>query len=98
LPVKESPQNRDQIAFSLLFWHVLIRNPAKADYRYKVRKQFGLALRSGTFLLDAGFRRQAEGQTKVQLLLNVPERLAIRNVGHFEALVFMFPTLFIFLH
>jgi len=43
---------------------------------YKVTKQFGLARRSGTFLLDAGVPPWRDGQTKVQLWLNVPERFA----------------------
>jgi len=34
---------------------------------YKVTKQFGLARRSGTFLLDAGVPPWRDGQTKVQL-------------------------------
>ena len=45
-----------KLRFSILFWHVLIRYPAKADHFNKVTKQFGLALHSGTFLLDAGVR------------------------------------------
>jgi len=36
----------------------LIRYPAKADYLYKDKTQFGLARRSGTFLLDAGVAKQ----------------------------------------
>ena len=41
-----------------MFGHVLIRYPAKADYLYKESKQFGLARRSDTFLLDAGVAKQ----------------------------------------
>jgi len=46
---------------------------------YKVTKQFGLARRSGTFLLDAGVPPWRDGQTKVQLWLNVPELADKRN-------------------
>ena len=49
---------RGQIAYSDKFGHVLIRYPAKADFLYKESKQFGLARRSGTFLLDAGVAKQ----------------------------------------
>jgi len=47
---------------------------------YKVTKQFGLARRSGTFLLDAGVPPWRDGQTKVQLWLNVPERSGAKAV------------------
>jgi len=56
-----------KLRLATLFGHVLIRYPAKADYMYKVTKQFGLARRSGTFLLDAGVPPWRDGQTKVQL-------------------------------
>jgi len=48
---------------------------------YKVTKQFGLARRSGTFLLDAGVPPWRDGQTKVQLWLNVPERSEQKLAG-----------------
>jgi len=56
-----------KLRLATLFGHVLIRYPAKADCSYKVTKQFGLARRSGTFLLDAGVPPWRDGQTKVQL-------------------------------
>jgi hypothetical protein len=41
-----------------MFGHVLIRYPAKAEKMYENTKQFDLARRSGTFLLDAEVAKQ----------------------------------------
>ncbi|NLB26986.1 MAG: hypothetical protein GX820_09885 [Bacteroidales bacterium] len=46
-----------------MFGHVLIRYPAKADKLYENTKQFGLARRSGIFLLDAGVAKQRADKT-----------------------------------
>jgi len=65
----------------------------------KVTKQFGLARRSSTFLLDAGVAKQR--QTKVQLSLNVLERFEYGAFGvptlqfFFLQLYFLIATIFI---